>query len=112
MRFIWTKGPADSQVHGQAVEATDGDDKFHVSLPDGFKIPDNATLKNMAMSYVEWTSEKEAERVVVLRQFNSGIQGGDELAFKLPAEDGRLLILGKRTAEERDDKPHEEELDD
>lgn len=104
MRFIWNKGPADTQVHGATVEATDRNLKFHVSLPDGFKIPDNVTLKHMAQSYHEWTSDKETSRTVVLKQFVSGVQGGDELAFELPPqEDGKMFSM-KRTEAERDEQ--------
>lgn len=102
MRFIWNKGPAENQPVGFFVEATDGDARFNVAVPDGFRIPDNASLSHFAASFAEWCVDK-SPRAIVLRQFNCGVQGGDELAFRMPAfEDGSVEVIAKRTAEERD----------
>lgn len=103
MRFIWNKGPADTQVTAFAVQATDGDNVFHALVPEGFHIPDNGSLTHFARSYAEWTNDK-SDRDVILSQFNCGVQTGDELAFEMPVVEGENLRKYKRTAEEREEQ--------
>lgn len=101
MNNVWTKGGVAAAPTAFIVEATDGESKFHLVLSDSFRIGEHTTLKALAQSYIEWSGDKETLRTVLLKQFNSGIQTGDELAFTMPLENGKLHTM-ERTADERD----------
>lgn len=103
MHFIvWNNGSAKDQPTGFFVEVTDNKRRYHARVPDGFRIPDNLHLQHFARSYAEWSVDK-SDRTALVRQFNCGVQLGDEIAIRLPAfEDGRVEEIALRTALQRD----------
>lgn len=101
MIFIWAKGGADINTTDFIIEATDGDKKFHTVLPATMKVGEQVALKQLAHSYAEWVPDKDTLRTVLLKQFNAGVQTGDELAFTFPPEEGKMHFM-QRTGEERE----------